>query len=170
MLLPRGGAACGSNAAAGRGTDHHRLVRHPALRLVARLPRPRDAGRAGRYRVLLRGKPALDQLPQFHATVAANPDLDFGGPYRNPEDLADIYGQVHLSWLIDRYDAGKNSDWLLPNRLYEGCRHHAVPVALAGTEVANFLGDYGLGLTIAAPDARRSGGASARSLSQRSRR
>ncbi len=111
----------------------------------------------GRYRVLLRGKPALDQLPQFHATVAANPDLDFGGPYRNPEDLADIYGQVHLSWLIDRYDAGKNSDWLLPNRLYEGCRHHAVPVALAGTEVANFLGDYGLGLTIAAPDAEEVG-------------
>ncbi|AZB55644.1 glycosyl transferase [Cereibacter sphaeroides] len=111
----------------------------------------------GRYRVLLRGKPALDQLPQFHATVAANPDLDFGGPYRNPDDLADIYGQVHLSWLIDRYDAGKNSDWLLPNRLYEGCRHHAVPVALAGTEVANFLGDYGLGLTIAAPDAEEVG-------------
>ncbi|RAZ88026.1 glycosyltransferase [Cereibacter johrii] len=111
----------------------------------------------GRYRVLLRGKPALDQLPQFHATVAANPDLDFGGPYRNPDDLADIYGQVHLSWLIDRYDAGKNSDWLLPNRLYEGCRHHAVPVALAGTEVANFLGDYGLGLTVAAPDAEEVG-------------
>uniref|UniRef100_A4WTY5 Glycosyltransferase subfamily 4-like N-terminal domain-containing protein n=1 Tax=Cereibacter sphaeroides (strain ATCC 17025 / ATH 2.4.3) TaxID=349102 RepID=A4WTY5_CERS5 len=106
----------------------------------------------GRYRVLLRGKPALDQLPRFHETVAANPDLEFGGPYRNPEDLAGIYGQVHLSWLIDRYDAGKNSDWLLPNRLYEGCRHHAVPVALAGTEVASFLGDCNIGLTVAAPD------------------
>ncbi|MGP3696220.1 glycosyltransferase [Rhodobacter sp. NSM] len=105
----------------------------------------------GRFRVLLRGKPALDQMPRFHETVAANPDLEFGGAYRNPEDLADIYGQVHLSWLVDRFDAGKNSDWLLPNRLYEGCRHHAVPVGLAGTEVANFLGDCGIGLTVPMP-------------------
>ncbi|WP_096786084.1 glycosyltransferase [Rhodobacter sp. CZR27] len=105
----------------------------------------------GRYRVILRGKPALDQMPDFHDRVADNPDLHFGGAYRNPEDLEAIYGEVHLSWLIDRFDAGKNSDWLLPNRLYEGCRHHAVPVALAGTEAANFLADLAIGLTV--PDA-----------------
>ncbi|MFC0201994.1 hypothetical protein [Paracoccus rhizosphaerae] len=47
-----------------------------------------------------------------------------------------IYGQVDLAWLIDRYQAGQNSDWLLPNRLYEGCLNGAVPVVLNGTEVA----------------------------------
>ncbi len=102
----------------------------------------------GRYRVVLRGKPARDAIPTFDATVAANPDLCFEGAYRNPEDLPEIYGAVHLAWLVDRFDAGANSDWLLPNRLYEGCLHGAVPVALRGTETAAWLGREGIGITV----------------------
>ena len=41
-------------------------------------------------------------------------------------------GDVHFTWAIDFYEAGANSDWLLPNRLYEGGAHGAVPIALAG--------------------------------------
>jgi len=103
----------------------------------------------GRYRVVLRGRPARDVLADFDAVVATNPDVDFGGPYRNPEDLAAIYGGVHLVWAVDRYEAGGNSDWLLPNRLYEGCLHGAVPLALEGTETARFLTAHGIGVTIA---------------------
>lgn len=44
----------------------------------------------------------------------------FGGRYASPEDLPEIYGRVHFSWAIDYLDAGTNSDWLLPNRVYEG--------------------------------------------------
>ncbi len=106
----------------------------------------------GRIRVILRGKPALDQIPAFHATVAANPDLAFEGPYRAPDDLAAIYADVDLAWLIDRYEAGANSDWLLPNRLYEGCLHGAVPLTLAGTEVGRLVADRGIGLVASAPD------------------
>ncbi len=106
----------------------------------------------GRYRVELRGRPALDVLPDFHAVVAANPDLRFHGPYAWPGDLGAIYGQVDLAWLIDRYEAGGNSDWLLPNRLYEGGLYGAVPVAASATEVAARLAALGIGLT-AAPEA-----------------
>jgi succinoglycan biosynthesis protein ExoL len=86
--------------------------------------------------------------------VAANPDLSFEGAY-TPEDLPRIYGAVHFSWLIDRYEAGANSEWLLPNRLYEGCRFGAVPIALEGTETARFLGRERLGpaLRSATPEA-----------------
>lgn len=105
----------------------------------------------GRFRVVLRGKPALDVLPRFHDTVAANPDLHFGGPYAWPEDLAQIYGAVHLAWLIDRYDAGANSDWLLPNRLYEGAAQGVVPVVLTGTAVADRVARAGFGVGIDQP-------------------
>lgn len=106
----------------------------------------------GRWKVTLRGKPALDVVPDFHATVAANPDLDYLGPYRWPDDLATIYAGVDLAWLIDRYEAGGNSDWLLPNRLYEGCAQGVVPLALEGTEVAARLMSLGIGVVASGPD------------------
>ena len=108
-------------------------------------------GAHGRYRVDLRGRPALDAIPDFHAVVAANPDLRFEGAYR-PEDLPRHYGEVALTWMVDRFDAGGNSDWLLPNRLYEGGAQGRIPVALDGTEVAAELRRRGLGLILPRPD------------------
>nr|WP_146681527.1 glycosyl transferase [Thioclava sp. F28-4] len=105
----------------------------------------------GHFRVTMRGRPALDQIPDFHERVAANPDLEFGGPYTAPDDLDEIYDAVDLAWLIDRYEAGENSDWLLPNRLYEGCLHGAIPVVLAGTEVARRTETLGIGVEVAEP-------------------
>lgn len=105
----------------------------------------------GRWKVVLRGRPALDVLPDFHATVAANPDIAFLGPYRWPMDLPEIYATIDLAWLIDRYESGGNSDWLLPNRLYEGSAQGAVPLALEGTEVAARLRSLGVGVIAAGP-------------------
>ncbi|WP_425072751.1 glycosyl transferase [Sagittula sp. S175] len=106
----------------------------------------------GRYRILLRGRPQMDVLPDFDRVVAANPDMEFGGAYRWPEDLPDIYGACDLAWLIDRYDAGANSDWLLPNRLYEGGLHGAVPITLCNTEVDRRTAHMGCGLHVATPE------------------
>lgn len=107
----------------------------------------------GRFRVILRGRPALDVMEDFHAVVDANPDLSFMGAYDWPDDLPKIYAQLDVAWLIDRYQAGQNSDWLLPNRLYEGCLNGAVPVVLDRTEVARRVVAWGCGVTVAAPDA-----------------
>lgn len=105
----------------------------------------------GSFRVILRGRPALDVLPDFHDVVGANPDLDYEGEYRWPDDLPAIYGAVDLAWLVDRYQAGQNSDWLLPNRLYEGCLNGAVPIVLRGTEVARHVEAWGCGVVLDAP-------------------
>ncbi|WP_265502472.1 glycosyltransferase family protein [Paracoccus beibuensis] len=106
----------------------------------------------GRFRVVLRGRPALDVLPDFQEVIATNPDMEYLGPYRWPDDLAKIYGEVDLAWLIDRYQAGQNSDWLLPNRLYEGCLNGAVPIVLNGTEVARHVQAWGCGPTLASAE------------------
>ena len=110
-------------------------------------------GMDGRVEVVLRGRPARDQFADFEREVAEAPHLTFGGPYRNPEDLPEIYGEVHFAWLPDFFEEGMNSEWLLPNRLYEGCYCSTVPLAMAGTETARFLDEKGLGFTIAEPTA-----------------
>lgn len=126
-----------------------------SLAMLDRLTR----GDPGRWRVVLRGKPALDVMPDFHAIHQSNPDLHYLGPYRSPEDLAAIYAEIDISWLIDRYEAGGNSDWLLPNRLYEGSAHGAVPLTIDGTEVAARLRTLGVGMIAQHPSEQGLGAA-----------
>ena len=59
--------------------------------------------------------------------------MSFRGPYANPRDLPEIYSGIHFSWAVDYLDDGLNSDWLLPNRLYEGGLCGALTLARAAT-------------------------------------
>lgn len=102
----------------------------------------------GAVEVVLRGRPALTEFTDFRGFVAAQPFMTYEGAYRNPDDLAGIYSDIHLAWAIDYFEEGQNSKWLLPNRIYEGCRHGAIPVALAGTETAAFLQTNGIGIVL----------------------
>jgi succinoglycan biosynthesis protein ExoL len=115
-----------------------------SLELLAEFARRME----GRYEVVLRGRPAYSEFPDFDAFVGAEPHIRFEGVYRNPEDLARIYGEVHFSWAIDFFEEGLNSSWLLPNRLYEGCRYGAVPIAMRQTETGRFLADRHMGLLL----------------------
>jgi succinoglycan biosynthesis protein ExoL len=115
-----------------------------SLKLLAEFTRRKE----GRYEVVLRGRPAYSEFPDFDAFVGAEPHIRFEGVYRNPEDLARIYGEVHFSWAIDFFEEGLNSSWLLPNRLYEGCRYGAVPIAMRQTETGRFLADRHIGLLL----------------------
>jgi hypothetical protein len=104
----------------------------------------------GAVQVVLRGRPQRGAMPDFDAVVAATPGMTFHGPYDRPADLAAIYGDVHLVWAIDLYDAGGNSDWLLMNRLYEGGLYGVVPIALASVATGRWLRRRGMGLLLEA--------------------
>ena len=106
----------------------------------------------GKVEVVLRGRPAYSEFDDFDAQVGAAPHVNFHGAYRNPEDLPMIYGEIQFAWAMDFFEEGLNSAWLLPNRLYESCRHGAVPIALKGTETARLLESRGIGLVL--PDTR----------------
>lgn len=106
----------------------------------------KEAG--GDFDVVMRGRPALTEFGDFFSAVGSSPHLSFGGAYRNPEDMAAIYGRVHFSWAVDFFEEGLNSTWLLPNRLYEGCRFGTVPIAMAGTETAAFVERHGIGIVL----------------------
>lgn len=108
----------------------------------------------GRFEIVLRGRPAYREFPDFDGFVEDEPHLRFAGPYRNPDELAAIYGEVHFTWAIDFFEEGANSRWLLPNRLYEGCRYGAVPIAMADTETGRFLADRDMGLLLVQPSSK----------------
>ncbi|MBZ9676455.1 glycosyl transferase family 1 [Mesorhizobium sp. ES1-1] len=115
-----------------------------SLELLAEFSRRME----GRFEIVLRGRPALSEFPDFHGYVESEPFLSFRGPYRNPEDMAAIYRDIHFSWAIDFFEAGRNSEWLLPNRLYEGCRFGAVPISMGNTETGRFLNRQGIGVLL----------------------
>lgn len=112
-------------------------------RLVCALP--------GQVEIVIRGKPARNTMPDFDRIVATTPGLTFLGPYDRATQLADIYADVHFTWAIDYYEAGGNSDWLLPNRLYEGGLQGAVPIARAGTQTGAWLAAHRAGVLLDEP-------------------
>lgn len=105
----------------------------------------------GTVEIDIAGRPALDVIPEFHATVSSTPGLRFLGPYDRSLDLPRLYGAVHFTWAIDFYEEGLNSTWLLPNRLYEGTAFGTVPIALAGVETGAWLAGNSCGLRLEAP-------------------
>jgi len=122
------------------------------VRSLEILGRIADAGQ-GEVIVHIRGLPSQEDLTveQIEAACAARSNMVYGGPYRSPQDLAAIYGPVHLAWCIDYLDAGGNSDWLLPNRVYEGGLMGCLAVARKGTATADMVDRLGLGWSFAEP-------------------
>lgn len=101
----------------------------------------------------IRGLPSEIDLPTavIEEAVAARANMRYGGAYSSPEDLPGLYGAAHFSWSVDFLDAGTNSDWLLPNRLYEGGLFAVPALARAGTATARKASAEGLGLALAEP-------------------
>jgi hypothetical protein len=100
---------------------------------------------AGRVEVVMSGKPSERELIGFAREVAGAAGVTFTGAY-TPEDVGRMYGEVHFSWAIDFFESGANSDWLLPNRIYEGGLYGAAPLALRRTETGVWLAKRGLGV------------------------
>ena len=100
--------------------------------------------------VELRGRPTgkLQTLIDEHLPLA---NMRFGGPYAQSE-LASMYEACDLTWAIDLWQQGQNSDWLLPNRIYEGGFYNCPSIALAGTETAQWLADRSAGVVLRDPE------------------
>jgi succinoglycan biosynthesis protein ExoL len=103
--------------------------------------------------VVIRGRLSEAVFPdveQFEKSISSLPGITFLGPYKNPDDLAAIYSQVHFNWATDFYESDANSKWLLPNRLYEGTLFDAVPIADATVETGAWLKRNHLGVALTA--------------------
>jgi succinoglycan biosynthesis protein ExoL len=103
--------------------------------------------------IQLRGITSEDDLTlaEIEARCAERRNMSYLGPYLNPEDLPTIYGAVHFAWSIDYLDAGTNSDWLLPNRIYEAGLFGVPALTRAGTATARKATAERLGWSFAEP-------------------
>ncbi len=120
---------------------------HKSLEMLKAL----TAASNGQIEVIIRGRPAFDQFKDFMGQTSDTPGLRFAGPYKNPEDLARIYSEVHFTWAIDMFEEGLNSSWLLPNRIYEGGAYASVPIAAKGVETSKMIRQLGIGITLDEP-------------------
>lgn len=104
-------------------------------------------------KVDIRGTPSEEDIPKevLVAVTSGRPNFRYHGPYQSPRDLREIYGHIHFTWAIDFLDAGSNSDWLLPNRLYEGGLFDAISIARAGTATGDKVTADNLGVTLQEP-------------------
>ncbi|MGO8917846.1 MAG: glycosyltransferase [Stellaceae bacterium] len=103
----------------------------------------------------VRGIAYLDfDMDRFLADVERLDNVVYGGPYRNPEDLAEIYNAVDLVWSTDCNSLTGNSKWLLTNGLYEAGYFGKPVLGMVGTAVGEFVAEHGTGWCIEAPLAR----------------
>jgi succinoglycan biosynthesis protein ExoL len=105
----------------------------------------------GAVEIIIRGRPSASVFPDFDSSMSDRPHTLYAGPFRNPEDLPDIYQEVHFGWAIDFFEKDKNSKWLLPNRLYESSAYGAVPIGLSEVETGSWLKQQQAGVVISEP-------------------
>lgn len=104
-----------------------------------------------RVEIRIHGIVADTEIPDFDTQIKPHKNIRFFGRYRAPEDLAEIYGALDLIWSGDFMEAGFNSVWLLPNRIYEGGFFATPSISPAGTQTAKWVGDRDCGFQIAEP-------------------
>ena len=107
-----------------------------------------------KVRIHVHGVPVIDGVERFRERFAGLPNVVYEGEYRSPGDLPDIYRRAHFAWAFDWFEAGANSVWLLPNRLYEAGFFGVPALALAGTETGRRAHADGFGWAVDEPVAR----------------
>jgi glycosyltransferase involved in cell wall biosynthesis len=100
----------------------------------------------GLFEVVIAGRPATDVVGDLATELPEGSGVKYVGSFADEAELAQLYRSCHFAWLMDFYEAGANSDWLLPNRLYRAVYYGAAPIALAGVETGRWLAAHGAGL------------------------
>lgn len=108
-----------------------------------------------RVEIRLHGIPAEREIPDFEEIIRGHPNVTYFGAYTAPEDLEDIYSELDLVWSLDFMEAGLNSVWLLPNRIYEGGYYGVPSITYAGTQTSAWVTRHQVGFTIEEPLAER---------------
>ncbi|MBR0987617.1 hypothetical protein [Bradyrhizobium liaoningense] len=94
----------------------------------------------------LYGVPDRNFIPDFEDIVRGIDRVFYFGRFSTTQ-LDNIYEHIDLIWVAD-LSSQFNAKWLLPNRLYEGGRRGCIPIAIDGSEVADWLLARDLGVTL----------------------
>jgi succinoglycan biosynthesis protein ExoL len=92
-------------------------------------------------------------LQNFKTETDARGNVWVHGAYEYPTGLNAVYSHCDLVWAQDLWQTGNNSDWLLPNRIYEAAWHGCPSIAVTGTATAQKIIKDEIGYAIQHPTA-----------------
>jgi len=101
-----------------------------------------------RILIRLHGMISYFLIPDFDEQIEGFPNIIFKGAYKWPEGLADAYQDADFVWAQELSWRGHNSDWLIPNRVYEGSYFGVLSLCVAGTETARFVAERDIGFVL----------------------
>ena len=90
-------------------------------------------------------------LPDFDRIIAAEPNIHFTGPYDWPDGLANAYHGIDIVWSQELAWSGGNSDWLIPNRVYEASYFGVPSLCVGDTQTARIVRERNLGFVLNEP-------------------
>jgi succinoglycan biosynthesis protein ExoL len=108
-----------------------------------------------RVRIRITGLVSYFLLPDFDQTIEPLANVAFRGPYEWPVGLADAYSETDLVWSQELSWSGGNSDWLIPNRVYEASYFGVPSLAIATTQTGRIVAERGLGFVLREPSAEQ---------------
>ncbi len=90
-------------------------------------------------------------LPDFDQQIAELPNIQFDGPYEWPQGLAKAYAGIDIVWSQELAWSGGNSDWLIPNRVYEASYFGVPSLSVGPTQTSKIIRERGLGYVLPEP-------------------
>jgi succinoglycan biosynthesis protein ExoL len=103
-----------------------------------------------RVKIYMRGCASLLGEESLRSEIQQRRNMVYDGEYDAPDQLPEIYSQVHFNWCADFSD-GLNSLWLIPNRIYEGGYFGIPALAVDGHETGRIVTERELGFALRAP-------------------
>ena len=100
----------------------------------------------GKVQVEIYGRPSYSEFNDFDTLVNNEPYIHFKGGYQYPSGLTDVYRNADFNWTLDFFEEGGNSEWLLPNRIYEGGYFGIPPIYRSSTVTGDILSDVNVGV------------------------
>lgn len=87
----------------------------------------------------------------LHQVCRRTDNMHFFGAYDSARELDQIYGAIDIAWAVDFSAQGANSDWLIPNRIYESGLYGVPVIARKDTTTGQRVEELGMGWSFAEP-------------------
>lgn len=84
---------------------------------------------------------------EMEKDAASMNGIEYGGPYVNPDELAEIYNKVDVVWVAHHHGKA-NILWARANRFYESCYFQKPMIAQQNTEDGRIVDELNIGFCI----------------------
>ncbi len=93
-------------------------------------------------------------IPDFKNQIKDIINIEYMGPYIWPDGLQEVYKDADMVWAQELSWRGYNSDWLIPNRVYEASYFGVPSIGIAGTQTSRMIKERALGYVFDERDLR----------------